>query len=65
MHIHYIRKKYLKVTKYRQIDLDTKEKTQVKEVYELLIRLNIEVVMCIETRGTSAACFTRGMSPKM
>ena len=37
--------------KHKQIDLDTKDLEKVVEVHELLTRLKIAIVMCIETRG--------------
>lgn len=37
--------------KYKQIDLDTKDLKQVEETHALLVKLNITIIMCIETHG--------------
>ena len=38
-------------SRYRQIDLDTKEIDKVTMVHALLIKLAIPIILCVETRG--------------
>lgn len=41
----------IKHKKYRQIDLDTKDVDKVTIVNSMLIRLNVPIIICIETKG--------------